>query len=63
MLTTFQELSSHMGLVASLVNSADVGHFHHHKKCCWAALAVDTRLYYSLFNVILVPLCRSTYFC
>lgn len=36
------------------LSSADVERFYHHKKSFGAALALDDRLYYILFSVILV---------
>ena len=38
MLAIFQVLNSYMWIVANILNSADLEHFHHHRKFSWAVL-------------------------
>lgn len=35
---TFQVLSSHMWMMAVVLDSTKVEHCHHHRKFCWTAL-------------------------
>lgn len=37
-LATFQVLSNHIWLVATIMNSADIGHFYHYRKFYWRIL-------------------------
>lgn len=43
-LATFQVVSSYMGLVATILDSAHIKHFHHRRKFYWTKLTYDIQI-------------------